>query len=162
MMLPNKLWLCCCCDSMMQAVYSILGRRSIYYVSACDTVVMLLLQVGHGEFVTDWPGSFNLSEPHNSSSSGSSSTSSAQAPARSRCSLQQQAALLQQLPAYCRDLAVVVMGEPPVNFVHKSKVAASSSNSWGADGIMWAREGGHQLDPVAAAAGLKENGGVPK
>jgi hypothetical protein len=36
---------------------------------------------------------------------------------------------LQELPAYCRDLATVVIGKPPVNFVHKSKVASVATRS---------------------------------
>lgn len=110
----------------------------------------LTLQVGHGEFVTDWPGSFTPDPTQDSSSSASSSSSVAHQ--------------LQQLPPYCRDLAVVVMGQPPVNFVHKSKVAASSSssNGKGADGTAASRQGVRQLDAVAAAAaGPKANGKLP-
>jgi hypothetical protein len=114
-----------------------------------------LPQVGHGEFVTDWPGSFSTDAAH-----GSISTSGTQASAGRSSSVQQQAALLQQLSPYCRDLAVVVMGEPPVNFVHKSKVSASSNSSRGA-GSMLSRQDGRQLDSEVAAAGLRDNGGVP-
>lgn len=108
--------------------------------------------MGHGEFVTDWPGSFTP-DPKQDSSSASSSSSSV-------------AHRLQQLPPYCRDLAVVVMGQPPVNFVHKSNVAAStsssSSNGKGADSTAASQQGVRQLDAVvAAAAGPKTNGKVP-
>jgi hypothetical protein len=114
------------------------------------------LQVGHGEFVTDWPGSFAPDPTHDSSSSSSSSNGSG-------ASSGSVAHRLQQLPSYCRDLAVVVMGQPPVNFVHKSKVASSSSNSNGADGTAAARQGVRELDAVAAAAaaGHKANGKLP-
>jgi hypothetical protein len=57
--------------------------------------------VGHGEFVTEWPASFADSE-------GAAAAASTVAGRRQ--------AWLQQLPAYCRDLAVIVLGQQPVNF----------------------------------------------
>jgi hypothetical protein len=99
----------------------------------CNLACLLwshVLQVGHGEFVTEWPSSFTQAEadastPNTSSSNSNSSTSSSSASS----SYQQQSPWVQQLPSYCRDLAVVVIGQPPVNFVHKSRVAGSSSSS---------------------------------
>jgi hypothetical protein len=82
-----------------------------------------VLQVEHGEFVTEWPSSFTQTEADSDQSSSSSKSST------SSSSFQQQSSWLQQLPSYCRDLAVVVMGQPPVNFVHKSNLAGSSSSN---------------------------------
>jgi hypothetical protein len=72
-------------------------------------------QVGHGEFVTDWPASFTAAAggvptpKQGDAASGGASSSMAQT--------QQQ--WLRQLPPYCRDLAVVVLGQQPVNFVRR-------------------------------------------
>lgn len=84
------------------------------------------LQVGHGEFVTEWPAQFSHTMSAADASASSSEGSSSKAGSSSD-QQQQQSAWVHALPAYCRDLATVVMGKTPVNFVHKSKVASNSS-----------------------------------
>jgi len=83
----------------------------------------LTVQVGHGDFVTNWPEAF-------SGQSSSSRTKQHADPAGSIGSSkpQQRSACLQELDPYCRDLAVVVMGQQPVNFVHKSQVSERPSS----------------------------------
>lgn len=81
------------------------------------------MQVGHGEFVTDWPEAFS-----GQSSSSSSTEQHADSASSSSKRQQQRSTWLQQLAPYCRDLAVVVMGQQPVNFVHKSQVSVRHSS----------------------------------
>lgn len=111
----------------------------------------LCLQVGHGEFVTDWPSNFTQSPPDADSPSSSTSTTSTP-------SLQQQAAWLQELPPYCRDLAVVVSGHTPVSFVHKSRLQGSSSLP---DAVQSAQRGLDEGSATVAGVGSRAQVGVP-
>lgn len=91
------------------------------------------MQVGHGEFVTEWPASFSQSTAAADADGSSSSTGTVRG-SSSSSQQQQHAVWLHALPAYCRDLASVVMRRTPVNFVQKSKLAADKINSRSSNG----------------------------
>jgi len=100
---------------------------------------VLMMQVGHGDFVVDWPGDAQLSPNdvddwrmmqaaaisggHQAEGAvwrgegghdGTSSSSSHDFRSRQ----QQRQQLLAQLPNYCRDIAMLVTGQCQANFVH--------------------------------------------
>jgi hypothetical protein len=102
---------------------------------------VLMMQVGHGDFVVDWPGDAQLS-PYDvddwrlmqaaaisggyqaegagegrveGGHDGTSSSSSHDFRSRQQQRRQQ---LLAQLPNYCRDIAMLVTGQCQANFVH--------------------------------------------
>jgi hypothetical protein len=101
------------------------------------------LQVGHGDFVVEWPTRLDASSseqqdwgaPSSSSSSSitqqqstqhiddwgssDSSESSDNSSSNGRSPVQQRQVLLDQLPHYLRDIAVATMGQQQVNFVQR-------------------------------------------
>jgi hypothetical protein len=102
-------------------------------------------QVGHGDFVVDWPTRLDASSSedwgaHTTTSSSSSSNgtapqqstqhtddwgssdssdSSRSSSSNGKSPLQQRQVLLEQLPHYLRDIAVVTMGQQQVDFVKR-------------------------------------------
>lgn len=104
-------------------------------------------KVGHGDFVTAWPTAFTNSGGSSSNTGDDDDDDDEQAPAAGSAAARR-ARWLQQLPPYCRDLAVVVGGVEPVQFVERRRVHTLSSNgNGGPDAARLAR---HQ-QPAAAA-----------
>ncbi|KAF6253283.1 hypothetical protein COO60DRAFT_431881 [Scenedesmus sp. NREL 46B-D3] len=111
-----------------------------YRLMDCGVPVKHLVynKVGHGDFVVDWPTrleassseewggpSSSVQQQHSAEqtddwggknsrdSSGDSSSSNGGSP------VQQRRSLLEQLPHYLQDIAIVVMGQQQVNFVQR-------------------------------------------
>jgi hypothetical protein len=109
------------------------------------------LQVGHGDFVVDWPTRLDTSSSEewgapSSSSNGTtqqqstqhiddwgssdSSESNTYSSSNGRLPVQQRQVLLQQLPHYLRDIAVVTMGQQQINFVQREPLHGRSAVQW--------------------------------
>jgi hypothetical protein len=118
------------------------GMHVHHFTSFCGACI----QVGHGEFVTEWPANFSSGQAAADASSSGGKGSTLQGSSSSQ-QHQQHAVWLQELPAHCRDLASVVMGQTPVNFVHKSKVTADAiRKSSNGNGV----QPGHHLEGVVS------------
>lgn len=126
---------------------------------------LLQLQVGHGEFVTNWPAEFSGSDVRDGSSSSSKADSAAPSSSSTSSQIRQQQhteSCLQELSPYCRDLAVVVMGEQPVQFVHKSVVGAAKKNTVVVQqAAVNGTRSSQSVPVVAAAVSTAVNGSVP-
>ena len=161
-----------------------------------------MLQVGHGDFVVEWPSRFDFADissaddwraaavshvQHEQAISNSSSSSAKVEPddwtsdqlgsnssssndgvlskvvaelkdgaivASSRTN-QQRLQLLQELPHYCRDLAVVVMGQQQINFVQEGPVKATTTGAAGVSALQSMALG---LSATAAVDGSSSDG----